>query len=416
MRIRGQETDGHLELPRETLSKKKVLFITHLYYPSIGGAERVFQRIAEGLATRGYSVTVLTSDALSTEQYFTWTDNKLPGHENVNGVQVIREPLDSTLYKILKILNIFNKLGRASIYYRPLIFGPHFFAKFKEVLREEYDAIIAGPTPTSTIYYGILCKKKHPSSKLIIFPHMHIADRLHTSPINRWAIKAADAVFTLTEAESKYLVRKGIKEQRIKRIVNGVDDFLLEEKPQMDDELNDYVLYLGQEGGHKRIPLLIRAMKNIWKRGYENKLVIAGARTYFSPTLDKLIAELPQPYRSKIHRFNDIPEEQKVKLLDNCRVMVNPSTYEAFGLVFLEAWARKKPVIGARIEAIQEIIKDGQNGFLFESKSIRDLQRKLLRILDDRSLAANLGETGYKAVKEKYTWNKIIDQIDVFLP
>lgn len=394
------------------MNKKKILFITHLYFPSIGGAERVFQRIAEGLAKRGYSVTVLTSDALSTEQYFTWTDNQLPGHETVNGVQVIREPLDSKLYKTLKILNIFNKLGRASIYYRPLIFGPHFFAKFKEVLREEYDTIIAGPTPTSTIYYGILYKKKHPRSKLIIFPHMHIADRLHTSPINRWAIKAADAVFTLTESESNYLAKKGVKKHRIKRIVNGVDDFLLEEKLRIDDKLSDYVLYLGQEGGHKRIPLLIRAMINIWKKGYENKLVIAGARTYFSPTLDKLIAELPQQYRSKIHRFNDIPEEQKLTLLDNCRVMVNPSTYEAFGLVFLEAWARKKPVIGAKIEAIQEIVRDGKNGLLFESKSIRDLERKLLSILDDRSLAANLGELGYKDVIDKYTWEKVVARID----
>ena len=54
-----------------TKQNKKILFITHLYSPSIGGAEKVFQRLAEEFIKIGYDVTVLTSDATSTEQYFT---------------------------------------------------------------------------------------------------------------------------------------------------------------------------------------------------------------------------------------------------------------------------------------------------------------------------------------------------------
>lgn len=392
--------------------KESLLFITHLYYPSPGGAERVFQKLAEGLARRGYGVTVLTSDALSTEQYFTPTKNNLPGHDLINGVFVIRERLSSNIYRFFKIVDrALRKAGRLGVFLRPLFFGPHFCQKFKEVSKIKVDIIVAGPTPTSTIFYGLLYKMKNRKSRFIIFPHMHIEDKLHTSFVNLWAIKRADAVLALTDAEKRYLQARGVKEEKIKRIVNGVDELLLRAPRAEAEELKDYILYLGQEGEHKRIPMLIEAMKNLWRSGYENRLVIAGARTNFSRGLDRLIDSLPQSVRSKIHRFNNISEEQKVGLLDNCLMMVNPSAYEAFGIVFLEAWARGKPVIGANLKALKEIIRDGSNGFLFNENQEGDLEAKILKIINNPEEGQQMGQAGNREVREKYVWDKIIGKI-----
>ena len=247
---------------------------------------------------------------------------------------------------------------------------------------------------------------------MIVFPHMHVDDKLHNSPVNIWALKKAHFVLALTDVEKRSLILSGIKEERIKRIVNGVDDYLLHAERTEDSELNDYVIYLGQEGGHKRIPLLIKTMMKIWDRGYENRLVIAGARTYFSPALDKIINRIPQEYRAKILRYNDIPDEQKLKLLDNCSMLVNPSSYEAFGIVFLEAWAREKPVIGTNIKAVREIIRDGYNGFLFDSQKKSDLEDKIVKIMDNRELAVKMGQLGNEEVREKYIWSKIVEQFE----
>jgi len=401
--------------------KKGILFITHLYYPSPGGAERVFQKIAEGLARRGFRVTVLTSDALSTEQYFTLALNNLPAHEVINGVRVIREPLSAKIYRYLRFIDRpLRKAGRLGVFLRPLFFGPHFWRTFKRVLQEKVQVIVAGPTPTSSVFYGLYYKMKNPQSEFVIFPHMHIEDRLHTSPLNLWAVKKADAALALTNAEKKYLQARGVKEGKIKRIVNGVDEALLRapraeaplSMPQAEArELKDYVLFLGQEGEHKRIPLLIKAMINLWDRGCENALVVAGARTNFSSEIDKIISRLSLSARSKIFRYNNISEEQKVALLDNCLMIVNPSAYEAFGIVFLEAWARGKPVIGANIRALREIIRDGRNGFLFDGRETGDLERKILKILSNRELGFRMGQAGQAGVREKYTWDRIVDKI-----
>jgi glycosyltransferase involved in cell wall biosynthesis len=400
------------------LTPKKILFITHLYYPAIGGAERVFQRLAEGLAHLGHAVTVLTSDALSTEQYFTAVRNSLQHDEVVNGVRVLRGPVYAPVYRAFKVFDkAARRTGNLGVFFRPFVFGPHFIRPFLETLQERFGTVIAGPVPTTAVFHGLLYKMKHRSTQLVIFPHMHTNDRLHTTPLNLWAIRKADAVYALTEAEKKYLIRRRVKAGRIIRVVNGVDEDILRtpvSKPAVNG-LSAYVLYLGQEGSHKRIPLLIRAMIRVWEKGYSTPLVIAGARTNFSPVLDKIIKVLPSRYRERIHRFNDIPELQKISLLDDCRVMVNPSSYEAFGIVFLEAWARRKAVIGARIASLKEIIRDGEDGFLFEDKNAADLEEKILRIVNDVSLASRMGAAGRCKVEEKYVWPKIVAQVETSL-
>lgn len=402
--------------------RMKILFITHLYFPAVGGAERVFQRLAEGLAGSGHDVTVLTSDALSTEQYFTQTDTSIPLRETLNGVRILRESIRIPIYRALKIFDFVAKTaGRFGVYYRPLVFGPHFTRTFREILRADFDTVIAGPTPTTALYYGLFYRLRHRASKLIMLPCFHTRDHHHTTLINRAALRSADRVLVLTDAEGAYLARRGVRSNRIRRLVVAVDEPIFQapvskkEGKGAGEMGGDYILYLGQEGWHKRIPLLIEAMRHLWDKGFPNPLVIAGARTDNSRTLDLLIAALPGRHKEKIFRFNDIAESRKIELLDHCRVLVNPSSFESFGIVFLEAWARHKPVIGAGIAAVREIIMDGENGLIFQDKNVRDLEDKIAILLEDLALAEKMGEAGYKEVAANYRWDAVIRSVEEVL-
>jgi len=416
-------------------NKKKILFITHLYYPSLGGAERVFQRLAEGLAARGHEVTVLTSDALSTEHYFSRVKNNLSAEEKLNRVLVVRESINSPLYRVMRFIDSpLRRLGRAGVYLRPLSFGPHFRQAWGELFQRPFDLVIAGPTPTSALYYGLLYRLRHPRTRLIAIPCLHIGDKLHTSPANIAALRWADGVVTLTLREKTYLGWRGVNEERVFVLASGVDEPLLEAGPGAEDNEKgqaknnkeegtllrrgqiprEYILYLGQEGEHKRIPLLVRAMTKLWDAGYKNNLVIAGARTNYSATIDRLLAALPKEYQTKIIRWNNVSEEEKVRLLDSCLMLVNPSAYESFGIVFLEAWARAKPVIGADIPVLREIIRPGENGLLFRSGSVDDLTEKIRFLMENRDYATRLGEKGRQEVWERYTWPRIFSSFAVF--
>jgi phosphatidylinositol alpha-1,6-mannosyltransferase len=94
-----------------------------------------------------------------------------------------------------------------------------------------------------------------------------------------------------------------------------------------------------------------------------------------------------------------------------CDVFVMPSRIrpterdvEGFGLVFLEANACGKPVIGGRTGGIPEAIVDGKTGFLVEPESVPDIAGRLATVLTDPELAAEMGRQGRSRVQTGFSW------------
>ena len=52
------------------MNQKKIIFVTHLFYPACGGVETHITRLSKALALKGYQVKALTTNAYSTEAFF----------------------------------------------------------------------------------------------------------------------------------------------------------------------------------------------------------------------------------------------------------------------------------------------------------------------------------------------------------
>jgi glycosyltransferase involved in cell wall biosynthesis len=89
-----------------------------------------------------------------------------------------------------------------------------------------------------------------------------------------------------------------------------------------------------------------------------------------------------------------------------------PSTGEAFGIVFLEAWAVGKPVIGARTQAVSSVIADGSDGYLISPGDAGDLATHIARMLGDPKLAQQMGTRGRAKVMSRYTVSRIADIVE----
>ncbi|MBU2818033.1 glycosyltransferase family 4 protein, partial [Acidithiobacillus ferrooxidans] len=75
-------------------------------------------------------------------------------------------------------------------------------------------------------------------------------------------------------------------------------------------------------------------------------------------------------------------------------IVVVPSLWqEPLGLVVAEALAFGKPVIASKRGGIPEMIKDGENGLLFEPNRPEDLQESLHRLGSDRAMRVRMGKT-----------------------
>jgi len=79
---------------------------------------------------------------------------------------------------------------------------------------------------------------------------------------------------------------------------------------------------------------------------------------------------------------------------------------EGFGMVFLEANACGKPVVGGRTGGTVEAIVDGKTGFLVNPINEEEISEKLIILLTDDSLKKRFGTQGRERVEREFRWEK----------
>lgn len=89
-----------------------------------------------------------------------------------------------------------------------------------------------------------------------------------------------------------------------------------------------------------------------------------------------------------------------------------PSYREGFGISLMEAAAMNVPAISSNITGCNEIIKDGYNGKLVQSKSVIELQKAMKFLLDNPNVVSGMAAVSRQYVFDRYDqkqlWNKIV--------
>jgi len=102
----------------------------------------------------------------------------------------------------------------------------------------------------------------------------------------------------------------------------------------------------------------------------------------------------------RIHGW--IGEEEKLKALLGCGMLVLPSHTEGIPNVILEAMATKTPIVSTLVGGLKDVLRDGENAVIAEAGNAVDLSRKILLLLQDRELAGRIAENAYREAREMY--------------
>ena len=90
-------------------------------------------------------------------------------------------------------------------------------------------------------------------------------------------------------------------------------------------------------------------------------------------------------------------------VLRSASFVVLPSEcYENAPMSVLEAFAYGKPVLGARIGGVPELIDDGTDGLLFESGNVDDLAEKIHYIIANKDKLPEMGKRARRKIEEKF--------------
>ena len=393
----------------------KILHVVHNYYPSKGGTQVLFKEVSERLVKDfGCEVTVCTTDALyGPGKKF----NEPVGvrREVVNGVAIVRFPyyrFHLPLFRRLLRWSVVLKIPIPGFFHR-YIYGPWSPAMHQYIAAFTGDVICGSASNYLFMTYPLW----HNASRPFVFMgavHFKEDETINPiAPVELKAIKKSAFYIANTLFEKKRLVGYGVPSNKIEVVGCGVEvtDFKTGEATinfRRRYGLNDskIVGFVGRHEPAKGILHLLEAMEILWDRGRDYLLIIAGSPSQFTDVIKQRVNANTRN-AVKVIFISDFSEDEKSAIYNNLDVFVSTSTEESFGIVYLEAWACKKPVIGANIGAIRSVIDDGKDGFLADPHNSSDIADKIDTLCNNDPIRSQLGLNGFNKVVLNYTWNII---------
>lgn len=185
--------------------------------------------------------------------------------------------------------------------------------------------------------------------------------------------------------------------------ISIIDDFAKQNKTIKDGPSQKYILYIGRLEMIKGIHTLIEAVKNT-----DIVLKVVGGGNAEDELKTLVISQ--NINNVEFLGFKNKPEV--FELINNSLFGVCPSEwYENFPYSIAELFLFSKPVIGANIGGIPELVMEGETGLLFESGNIKQLQERVVQLWDNEQLVKELGKNArihaYNLYNFETHWSKL---------
>lgn len=241
--------------------------------------------------------------------------------------------------------------------------------------------------------------------------------RLWTRERIGWVLGEAERVVAISRATARLAVRLGARPDRIVLVPPGVDVGVYHPDPEagarvrqrhgLDDRR--VILTLGRLVARKGHDLVIRALPRVLEAVPDVVYLIAGDGPD-RERLETLARELG--VAGRLVFAGRVPDEEVVAYYNAADVLAMPSReepekgdVEGFGIVFLEANACGKPVVGGRSGGVMDAVSDGVTGFLVDPQDPAELASRLVELLQDPDLARRMGKAGRVRAERDFTWD-----------
>ena len=376
----------------------KVLMISPLFRPAIGGTESSAFELSRGLVRRGHDVTVWTSNRLSP----VIGSPRLPLREEMDGIRVFR-------WRSFVLPFLPRTLG--------FFFPGAAFESLTGV--KEFDVVYCHEFSAFSTY-GTIWGKSNPPVPVIVqatasidgMPQRALFDRT----LGRFILSRSSAIVCMTEAEKRYFASLGMPESRLVVSPSGVD---LSRFSNLSDEVQTelgldsktrYVLFLGRLAPNKGLRVLVEAARLVNKEDPTLAFLLAGEDQGEGSALVRMAESYGL---TKMFRLlGRVSQLQASWLLAHSLVVVLPSLYgEAEGLVLVEAMAAGRPVVASRLGGIPYVVRDGENGTLVTPGDPVQLGAAIAKVTGDpdtwqRMHVANLARA------RDYAWENVVSRIE----
>jgi len=153
----------------------------------------------------------------------------------------------------------------------------------------------------------------------------------------------------------------------------------------------------------------IQAMNSLLKKHHNIEYNVIGEGNYGSE-LKRLTTNLGLD--QYIHFRGRLSHSEVMKEMAIADIFSLPSYAEGLGMVYLESMALRVPAVGVEGQGIEDVIVNGENGFLVKSQNAADLTMVLDKLLNEAERRSTIGERARQHIAQNFTWDATIRQYD----
>lgn len=361
---------------------KKILFISSLYYPNIGGIETMIKELSQQYRKIDIESICLTKK---------WPVN-LVDEEEFDGTKIYRVPSARTEDEFVSIIN--------------------WIKSNEEKIKADIIHVIGIRRPLPLI--ALLLSRHWGVPIICTIAGGDVPDNFDPAPMSVWnegkdfipdVLMQSDSVNCVSKALVGDLKKVMPKLTNIKTLYAGLDLSIVKNS-KIEKLANNYIFCFRRLDPSKGVDILIKAFNCIKDKFPDLSLVIAGEGSE-EQKLKELVESLK--LNDQVMFIGSVSLSRGISLLKGACLTVVPSLSEGGGLVNIEAQASGCPVIASNVGGIPEYVSDGESGLLFEPGNFIELSEKITLLLNDKELQKKLVRGGIIHV-QKFDWNTLVPQ------
>jgi glycosyltransferase involved in cell wall biosynthesis len=397
----------------------KILMLSSLYFPLLGGIVTSVRSISSELSKRGHDVIIGTV-----------RQRDLPAYEEKDGVKVYR--LDGLFQKIPFLFRdptrkwhppaqdwlITRKLAAIIKREKPDIIHAHDWILYSALpLKRNFDIPLLlhlhgtgflCPMTTSLTSKNTVCDepvtRKCISCTKDSYGLARALAAYYGIKRNKDKLKSIDRFIAVSSFVKEFhLKHLGLEDKDIVVIPNFYTAGIDEVKGKAAELPDDFILFVGWLKPHKGVDALIEAYQ---KLKTETKLVLIGLEDpayHYQGTESILI-------------IKNAPHNVVIQAISRCRFAVFPSIFpDPFPYVAIEAMSQKRAVIASNSGGLKDAVVDKETGILVPPNDSDKLAEAISYLLERPQVASEMGEIGYERFMKNYTPDVVVPRIiDVY--
>ncbi|HEV2413127.1 MAG TPA: glycosyltransferase family 4 protein [Candidatus Saccharimonadales bacterium] len=363
----------------------KIIYVTPVYRPHIGGMEVVAEKIAQSSAGQGYVTEVLTSGS------------KLTGYG---------ESTVSDNFHVKRFVTV------------PRIKPAIMPGLLADLCKQSRDTIVhlhvaQAVTPEMVFLASHIKKFPYIAHFHLDVPPSHTFGKvllpLYKKYVLRKVLQRAKKIIVPT-IDYKQLVSEkyAIADEKIEIIPNGTDH-QISTKPKESVRRGKKVrlLYVGRLTAQKNIRLMLEALSE-YEKSYSGlaELVIIGDGPEI-PAITRIVKQLKLERSVKLK--GSLYERELESEFEKADVFLLTSSHESFGIVLVEAMAKGLPIIAVNIHGVRNVVHNMRNGILVKPVP-RDTAEALNKLVTDTQLFATISKYNLTDA-QAYSWENIFSKL-----